>query len=228
MLVTPSCQVLDLKKFSFDVTLIFSRVHKKTMFQKTKYWVRLMGSKEVEHPGERCTLYCLLREQGPLTISNVWFTVFPHIVAAATILFWIHLVRKLFKFSFPLCNENLNSFLTRWGNYSRRGNYSREETIWGNTVFEIFYNFQKRIVSAETTCGNTVFMFLPLMTWTTTEWFRALDGAQVYFPASSGLTVSMYRLDTKTASSSCRFFLEILKSASFVLVTIRTPDPWSE
>ena len=105
MLVTPSCQVLDLKKFSFDVTLIFSRVHKKTMFQKTKYWVRLMGSKEVEHPGERCTLYCLLREQGPLTISNVWFTVFPHIVAAATILFWIHLVRKLFKFSFPLCNE---------------------------------------------------------------------------------------------------------------------------
>ena len=62
-------------------------------------------------------------------------TVFPHIIAAATILFWIHLVRKLFKFSFPLCNENLNSFLTRWGNYSRRGNYSREETIWGNTVF---------------------------------------------------------------------------------------------
>ena len=26
-----------------------------------------------------------------------WFTVFPHIIAAATILFWIHLVRKLFK-----------------------------------------------------------------------------------------------------------------------------------
>ena len=63
-------------------------------------------------------------------------TVFPHIVAAATILFWIHQVRKLFKFSFPLCNENLNSFLTRWGNYSRRGNYSREETIWGNTVVQ--------------------------------------------------------------------------------------------
>ena len=66
------------------------------------------------------------------------YTVFPHIVAAATILFWIHLVRKLFKFSFPLCSENLNSFLTRWGNYSRRGNYSREETIWGNTVTTIF------------------------------------------------------------------------------------------
>ena len=62
-------------------------------------------------------------------------TVFPHIVAAATILFWIHLVRKLFKFSFPLCNENLNSFLTRWGNYLRRRNYSREETIWGNAVY---------------------------------------------------------------------------------------------
>ena len=28
-----------------------------------------------------------------------WSTVFPHIVAAATILFWTHLVRKLFKFS---------------------------------------------------------------------------------------------------------------------------------
>ena len=66
-------------------------------------------------------------------------TVFPHIVAAATILFWIHLVRKLFKFSFPICNENLNSFLTRRGNYSRRENYSREETIWGNTVCGLFW-----------------------------------------------------------------------------------------
>ena len=75
-----------------------------------------------------------------LTFFQIQNTVFPHIVAAATILFWIHLVRKLFKFSFPLCNENLNSFLTRWGNYSRRGNYSREETIWGNTVCE-FINF---------------------------------------------------------------------------------------
>ena len=96
-------------------------------------------------------------------------TVFPHIVSAETILFWIFpyvlwpLItvhkcvetiqgRKLFKggnysraetiwgntvvssLNFPLCNENLNSFLTRWGNYSRRGSYSREETIWGNTV----------------------------------------------------------------------------------------------
>ena len=42
-----------------------------------------------------------------------------------------HIVSSL---SFPLYNENLNSFLTRWGNYSRRGIYSREETIWGNTV----------------------------------------------------------------------------------------------
>ena len=70
-----------------------------------------------------------------LTTYSETDTVFPHIVAAATILFWTHLVRKLFKFSFLLCNENLNSFLTRWGNYSRRGNYSREETIWGNTVY---------------------------------------------------------------------------------------------
>ena len=60
-------------------------------------------------------------------------TVFPHIVAVATILFWIH---KSLKFHIVphICNENLNSFLTRWGNYSRRGNYSREETIWGNMV----------------------------------------------------------------------------------------------
>ena len=36
-----------------------------------------------------------------------------------------HIVSSL---GFLLCNENLNSFLTRWGNYSR------EETIWGNTV----------------------------------------------------------------------------------------------
>jgi hypothetical protein len=59
-------------------------------------------------------------------------TVFPHIVAAATILFWIHLVRKLFNFSFPLCNKILNSFLTRWGNYSRRGNYMRKYGICQN------------------------------------------------------------------------------------------------
>ena len=43
--------------------------------------------------------------------------------------------------SFPLCNENLDSFLTRWGSYSRRGNYSREETIWGNTVDNIFFHY---------------------------------------------------------------------------------------
>ena len=67
--------------------------------------------------------------------DNWPLTVFPQTVAAATILFRIHRVRKVFKFLFPLCNENLNSFLTRWGNYSRRGNYSREETIWGNTVY---------------------------------------------------------------------------------------------
>ena len=73
-------------------------------------------------------------------IKSNFHIVFPHIVAAATILFWIHLVRKLFKFSFPLCNENLNCFLTRWGNYSRRENCSREETIWGNTVLNFNLN----------------------------------------------------------------------------------------
>ena len=72
--------------------------------------------------------------------KNFKLTVFTHIIAAATILFWIHLVRKLFKFSFPLCNENLNCFLTRWGNYSRRENCSREETIWGNTVLTFNLN----------------------------------------------------------------------------------------
>ena len=65
--------------------------------------------------------------------------------------FLIYLPRQLFFFEFikawkfhivsslgsPLCNENLNSFLTRWGTYSKRGNYSREETIWGNTVWEM-------------------------------------------------------------------------------------------
>ena len=92
-----------------------------------------------------CTTTCLQNSDQPVShlkmtptkrSFNKIHTVFPHIVAAATILFWIHLVRKLFKFSFPLCNENLNSFLTRWGNYSRRGNYSREETKWGNTVIK--------------------------------------------------------------------------------------------
>ena len=67
-------------------------------------------------------------------VIKIISTVFPHIVAALTILFWIHKSLKI-SLTFPLCNENLNSFLTIWGNYSRRGNYSREETIWENTVF---------------------------------------------------------------------------------------------
>ena len=40
--------------------------------------------------------------------------------------------RQLPWYLIPLCNENLDSFLTRWGNYSR------EETIWGNTVSNIW------------------------------------------------------------------------------------------
>ena len=36
-----------------------------------------------------------------LTTKLIVYTVFPHIVAAATTLFWTYQVRKLFKFSFP-------------------------------------------------------------------------------------------------------------------------------
>ena len=58
-------------------------------------------------------------------------TVFPHIVAAATILFWIHLVRKLFKFSLRKgkLNEetiwNFQAFMNSKKN-SCRGNYMRK------------------------------------------------------------------------------------------------------
>ena len=63
----------------------------------------------------------------PLTYKYIKFipnTVFPHIVAAATIFFFFFEFIKAWKFhivsslTFPLCNENLNSFLTRSGNYS--------------------------------------------------------------------------------------------------------------
>ena len=37
--------------------------------------------------------------------------------------------------SFPFCNENLNSFLISVGKLFKGGNYSREETTCGNTVF---------------------------------------------------------------------------------------------
>ena len=43
----------------------------------------------------------------------------------------IHIVSAL---AFLLCNENLNIFLTRVGKPFKGGKYSREETIWGNTV----------------------------------------------------------------------------------------------
>ena len=42
---------------------------------------------------------------------------------------WVSTCLNTWKF--PLCNENLNSFLTWWVNYSR------EETIWGNMVPKI-------------------------------------------------------------------------------------------
>ena len=41
--------------------------------------------------------------------------------------------------SFPLYNKNLNSFLTGVRKVFKGGKYSREETIWGNTV----HTFQK-------------------------------------------------------------------------------------
>ena len=42
---------------------------------------------------------------------------------------------------FPLCNKNLNSFLTEVRKLLKGGKYSREETIWGNTV----YSFSSRL-----------------------------------------------------------------------------------
>ena len=42
--------------------------------------------------------------------------------------------------SFLLCNEKLNSFLTRVRKLFKGGNYSREETINGNTVHGFFRN----------------------------------------------------------------------------------------
>ena len=65
--------------------------------------------------------------------------------------FLIQLPRQLFFFGiskpwkfqivsslfFPLCNKNLNSFLTEVRKLFKGGKYSREETIWGNTVVNI-------------------------------------------------------------------------------------------
>ena len=74
-------------------------------------------------------------------------TVFPHIVAAATIHFelikaWkFHIASSL---GFPVCNENLNRFLTRWGNYSR------EETIWGYGMY------LQALSSLECNCISTI------------------------------------------------------------------------
>ena len=66
--------------------------------------------------------------------ANILFRsiVFPHIIAAATILFWNFQTLKISSLIFPLCNKNLNSFLTDVRKLLRGGKYSREETIWGN------------------------------------------------------------------------------------------------
>ena len=78
------------------------------------------------------------------------YTVFPHIVAAATILFGNCNTFKNSYTVFPrivsattiasalvflLCDENLNSFLTRMRKLFKGGKYSKEGTIWGNMVF---------------------------------------------------------------------------------------------
>ena len=55
-----------------------------------------------------------------------WTTVFPHIIAAATILFWNFQTLKIsisFLIFFPLCNKNLNSFLTEVRKLFKGGNY---------------------------------------------------------------------------------------------------------
>jgi hypothetical protein len=57
-------------------------------------------------------------------------TVFPHIVAAATILFWIHLVRKLFK----------EMKLFKGGNYMRKYGiliFGQKSCFLGPTIFKI-------------------------------------------------------------------------------------------
>ena len=57
-------------------------------------------------------------------------TVFPHIVAAATILCWnCKTLKNWYSFRvvvFLLCNENLNSFLTRVRKLFKGGNYMRK------------------------------------------------------------------------------------------------------
>ena len=64
-------------------------------------------------------------------------TIFPRIVSADTVLFRIfkplksHIVSAVSSF---LCNEKLNSFLTRVRKLFKGRNYSREETIRGNTA----------------------------------------------------------------------------------------------
>ena len=91
---------------------------------------------------KNCSELCLEKiESKEIEIrSKNGYTVFPHIVAV----FFFGIV-KPWKFQivssliFPLCNKNLNSFLTGVRKLFKGGKYSREETIWGNTVFHLFY-----------------------------------------------------------------------------------------
>ena len=108
-----TCQLLVV--FLFSSSFLANFLKKTTLwssrfvgFKFFKFWFLGVGALKV--------LKTLPLLQWGSNFFLISVTVFPHIIAAATILFWTHLVRKLFKFSFPLCNENLNSFLTRWGN----------------------------------------------------------------------------------------------------------------
>ena len=116
-----------------------------------------------------------------------------------TILFWMHLGRKLFKFSFPLCNENLNSFLTRWGNYLKRGNYSREETIWGNTVYVRY--FSKKFSPLNSFCSNAILQFIR-------QKFKFAATIQIFYnlqQLSKFSTISKGQLISKANQSSRGF-----------------------
>ena len=62
-----------------------------------------------------------------LSGSNQILTLFPHIVAAATIIFWNCKTEKnSYSFLISFSNENLNSFLPRVRKLFKGGNYLRK------------------------------------------------------------------------------------------------------
>ena len=91
--------------------------------------------------GRSSTYYCLLlrAHTSRLHTSDVITsnTVIPHIVAAATILFWNGKTLKnsySFHISLKTLKTLIGCFLTKVGKLFRGGKYSRKETLWGNTV----------------------------------------------------------------------------------------------